>query len=147
MTAPQGSADVAEAQRIIHADVADVYNAIDRVEQWSAWMTSLTAPMSEVGHQAYEFSSTQGATTRRHRMVIRAQGPVHSFVAELDGQCVLDFRCTPHVPGTSVKISSRQLGKRKWRERISARRRTERCSTALESVLDQLAVHLENTDR
>jgi hypothetical protein len=146
MAAPKGSVGVVAAQRIIHADVADVYRAIDQVERWSSWMTAVVAPVLEVGPQAYDLSSTRGGSISRHRMVVRARGPVHSFVVELDGRWLLDFRCAPNGLGTSVRVTGQRLSKPKWRERRSAQRRAETSSERLGSLLDQLAVHVENAD-
>jgi hypothetical protein len=145
MTDPESVGEVA-AQRIVHADIAEVYNAIARVERWSAWMSPVVAPVTQVGPQSYELSSSRDGTTSSHRAVVRARGPVHSFVAELDARWVLDFRCTPHGRDTSVRATAERISKLTWRERLSRRRRTEASSARLSALLDQLAAHLENPD-
>jgi hypothetical protein len=145
MTELESAAEVA-AQRVIHADIADVYNAIALVERWSGWMSTVVAPVTQVGPQSYELSATRYGTTSSHRAVVRARGPVHSFVAEVDGRWVLDFRCTPHGPDTSVRVTAQRISKLTWRERLSRRRTTEARSARLSALLDQLAAHLENPD-
>jgi len=145
MTDPE-PVDVVAAQRVIHADIADVYNAIAQVEQWSAWMSPVVAPVTQVGPQSYELSSTRDGTIISHRVVVRARGPVHSFVVELDGRWALDFRCIPNGPDTSVRVTAQPVRKLRWRERLSRRRTTDARSARLSALLDQLAAHLENPD-
>jgi hypothetical protein len=139
-----GSEVVLAAERVIDADIAAVYDAIAQVGRWSTWMSAVVGSVELVGPQAYDLSAARDGVTNNHRVVVKARGPVHSFIVELDARWLLDFRCTPHVHGTSVRVTGQRLTRPSWRERITAKRQIETTSARLTSMLDQLAAHLEH---
>ena len=143
MTGAAEPTRIANAERVVRAEVADVYSLVASVDRWPQWMNGVIAKVTTPADEVFELSSVEDGTTRTHQLVVHARGPVHSFVAEVDGRWVVDFRTSPHQSGTVVRVTADRRGKPVWRDRLGARRVSAICAARLETVLEGLAAHIE----
>jgi len=136
--------EVATAQRVVHADIATVYDAIDGVERWPAWASQVIAPVRVVDTGAFDVTAArEGAAPTTHHVVVLARGPVSSLSHGVDGRYEVRFQIRPHALGADVEVRADELGKQRWWRRLTRRSRAERSSERLRHFLADLAAHLE----
>lgn len=145
MTFPVEQDDVARAERVIAADVEEVYRAIEAVDRWSSWVDGVVAPVTKLDDATFELSRVHDGKMTAHHVEITARGPVHSLTTEVDHRSRLQFFTRPHPSGTHVEAVSEPIDTRGWLTRRRNRRRAQRGGAQLEVMLERLAADLEGS--
>ena len=144
MTFPIEQRDVARAERVIAADVEEVYRTIEAVDRWSSWVDGVIAPVKTVDDRTFEVSRVHDGRMTAHHVAITARGPVHSLTVEVDRVYRMQFRTRPHPSGAHVEVITEPIVKRSWWTRLLNRRRDQGAGARLETMLERLAAHLEH---
>jgi hypothetical protein len=138
------TSDLPQAQRVIGADVADVYALIADPKSWPTWIDSVSAPVKELRGDVFEVSATTDGVTRTHRVEVKARGPVHTWFADVDDMYRVEWRTRPDLGGTFTHVVAAPIGKRRWWQFGAGKRPSPEHQTArLKDLLAQLAAHFE----
>jgi hypothetical protein len=136
--------DLPSAQRVIGADIAEVYAVLAEPRTWHTWIDGVAPPVKDLGGDVFEVTNTDEGSTRTHRVVVTARGPVHTLFTEVDDAYRVEFRTRPDLGGTAVHVVATPIGKPKWWQGWFRRRATpDRQSKQLKDLLAQLANHFE----
>ena len=135
--------ELARTQRLIRAHAETVYAAIDGIDSWQSWMSRVVTPVQVVDDRSFEVTAADARGPKRHSVVVKARGPVHSLTVEVDGRYQLEFRLRPHPLGADVEAYAVQFGKQRLLDRLSRRRRSDLSTVRLRAVLAELAAHVE----
>jgi hypothetical protein len=134
--------DLARAERVIAADVADVYRVLDDVQRWPSWVDGVVAPVHVLDEHTYEVSLIRKGQTTAHRVSVTTRGPVHTLYAQVDEEYRIYFRTAPHPEGTRIVVVTEPVAKRRWPNRPFRSHPNTTRAEQLRALLDQLAAYL-----
>jgi Polyketide cyclase / dehydrase and lipid transport len=142
--APFDDPDLPSAERLVAAPVADVFAAVNAVDDWPRWFEPVVASVGVRDDRTFEVSAHRDGRSATHVVVVSARGPVHSLNIDIDDSWRVYIRTRPHPSGTHVGVVAEPLRKPTLRSRLSRRASPSARSARLRSFLDQLANHVEN---
>jgi hypothetical protein len=133
---------VPQAERVIAAPVARVYDTIEDIAQWGTW-NQVVDSVRTVAPDTFDVDVRDGSAVSTRRLAVEARGLQHTFFVVVDGDSRLRFRTRPHAEGTRIEVVGIPSGRRpRW---WNPRRQTELAAsnTRLEFLLANLAEFLE----
>jgi hypothetical protein len=137
-------ADIPRAERIVGADVADVYAVLEALDRWSTWVTAVNLHVSAVDAERFDVSWVADGEMKSRKVAVIARGRTYSLSFDVDGRWRMHFRTRPHQSGTHIQAVAEPVKPSRWTQSRN-RRRLADYSARLDSLLDQLAIRVERS--